>query len=43
MQQRLRRLGGGRLRVRLADQEEEEATHQTYHRERDEHCLTVLV
>lgn len=43
LQQGLGGLGGGWLRVRLPNEEQEEATNQTDHRERDEHCLTVLV
>lgn len=43
LQQGLGGLGGSWLRVRLSNEEQEEAANQTDHSERDEHCLTVLV
>lgn len=43
LQQGLGCLRGGRLWVWLPNQEQKEATHQTDHGERDEHCLAVLV
>lgn len=44
LQQRLSRLSRGRaFRIRLPDEEEEEAADQAYHRQRDEHRPPVLV